>query len=306
MSLLTVGTEAFDTIETPYGKAEMVIGGACTYISWSASYFTNDIHLVSIVGDDFPDSELQRLRDRGVNMDGLKVVQGGKSFFWSGRYHNNMDNRDTLVTDLNVLADFDPILPESAKSSKYVMLGNLTPAIQKSVLDQLDGSQKLIALDTMNFWMDIAMDELKEVIARVDLLTINDEEARQLSGEHSLVKAAKIIHEMGPKYLVIKKGEHGALLFCDDDIFYSPALPLAQVFDPTGAGDTFAGGLMGYLAKTDDISMENMKRAIIAGSAMASFCVEDFSLNRLQILSLTEINERINRFKKLIHFDLIH
>lgn len=305
MDLLTVGTVAFDTIETPYGKAEMVIGGACTYISWSASYFTNNIHLVSIVGDDFPEHELQRLKDRGVNMDGLKIVEGGKSFFWAGRYHNNMNNRDTLVTDLNVLADFDPILPASAMSSKYVMLGNLTPAIQKSVLDQLDGSQKLIALDTMNFWMDIAMDELKEVIARVDLLTINDEEARQLSGEHSLVNAAKVIHEMGPKYLVIKKGEHGALLFSEDDIFYAPALPLAQVFDPTGAGDTFAGGLMGYLAKTDDIGMDNMKRAIIAGSAMASFCVEDFSLNKLQILSMPEIDERLARFKKLMHFDLI-
>ncbi len=305
MSLLTVGTVAFDTIETPFGRAEMVIGGACTYISWSASYFTNQIHLVSIVGDDFPDSELQRMQARGVNLDGLKVVQGGKSFFWAGRYHNNMNSRDTLVTDLNVLADFDPILPEAAKSAKYVMLGNLTPAIQASVLDQLNGSQKLVALDTMNFWMDIAMDELKSVIARIDLLTINDEEARQLSGEHSLVNAAKVIHEMGPKYLVIKKGEHGALLFCDDDIFYAPALPLAQVFDPTGAGDTFAGGLMGYLAKTDDISMDNMKRAIIAGSAMASFCVEDFSLNKLQNLTMPEINERLGKFKKLMHFDFI-
>ncbi|MBK8052869.1 MAG: bifunctional hydroxymethylpyrimidine kinase/phosphomethylpyrimidine kinase [Saprospiraceae bacterium] len=304
MSLLTVGTVAFDTIETPFGRAERVIGGACTYISWSASYFTNDIHLVSIVGDDFPDSELKRLVERGVNLEGLKIVDGGKSFFWEGRYHNNMNSRDTLVTDLNVLADFDPILPEKAKSSKYVMLGNLTPAIQRSVLDQLDGTQKLIALDTMNFWMDIAMDELKEVISRIDLLTINDEEARQLSGEHSLVNAAKVIHQMGPEYLVIKKGEHGALLFCDEDIFYAPALPLAQVFDPTGAGDTFAGGLMGYLAKTDDTSMENMKRAIIAGSAMASFCVEDFSLNRLQNLSLPEINGRLERFKKLMHFDL--
>lgn len=305
MSLLTVGTVAFDSIETPFGKAEMVIGGACTYISWSASYFTDKIHLVSIVGDDFPERELQKLKERGVNLDGLKIVEGGKSFFWAGRYHNNMNNRDTLVTDLNVLADFDPILPEAAKASKYVMLGNLTPAIQKSVLDQLDGSQKLIALDTMNFWMDIAMDELKEVIKRIDLLTINDEEARQLSGEHSLVKAAKVIHQMGPTFLVIKKGEHGALLFCADDIFYAPALPLAQVFDPTGAGDTFAGGLMGYLAKTNDISMDNMKRAIIAGSAMASFCVEDFSLNKLQILSMPEINERLGQFKKLMHFDLI-
>ena len=305
MSLLTVGTVAFDTIETPFGRAERVIGGACTYISWSASYFTNDIHLVSIVGDDFPESELKRLVERGVNLEGLKIIQGGKSFFWEGRYHNNMNSRDTLVTDLNVLADFDPILPEKAKSCKYVMLGNLTPAIQRSVLDQLDGTQKLIALDTMNFWMDIAMDELKHVISRIDLLTINDEEARQLSGEHSLVNAAKVIHQMGPKYLVIKKGEHGALLFCDEDIFFAPALPLAQVFDPTGAGDTFAGGLMGYLAKTDDISMDNMKRAIIAGSAMASFCVEDFSLKRLQVLSIPEITERLERFKKLMHFDLI-
>ena len=304
MSLLTVGTVAFDTIETPFGKAEMVIGGACTYISWSASYFTNNIHLVSIVGDDFPKTELETLKKRGVNLDGLKIVEGGKSFFWAGRYHNNMNNRDTLVTDLNVLADFDPVLPEQAKSAKYVMLGNLTPAIQKSVLDQLDGSQKLIALDKMNFWMDIAMDELKSVISRIDLLTINDEEARQLSGEHSLVNAAKIIHEMGPKFLVIKKGEHGALLFCADDIFYAPALPLAQVYDPTGAGDTFAGGLMGYLTKTDDISMENMKRAIIAGSAMASFCVEDFSLNKLKSLTMPEIDERLGRFKKLMHFDL--
>jgi sugar/nucleoside kinase (ribokinase family) len=305
MSLLTVGTVAFDTIETPFGKAEMVIGGACTYISWSASYFTDNIHLVSIVGDDFPKDELVSLKERGVNLDGLEVVKGGKSFFWAGRYHNNMNNRDTLVTDLNVLADFNPILPNSAQSCKYVMLGNLTPAIQKSVLDQLDGTQKMIALDTMNFWMDIAMDELKSVIARIDLLTINDEEARQLSGEHSLVNAAKVIHQMGPKYLVIKKGEHGALLFCADDIFFAPALPLEQVYDPTGAGDTFAGGLMGYLAKTDDTSMENMKRAIIAGSAMASFCVEDFSLNKLKRLSESEINERIVRFKKLMHFDLV-
>lgn len=305
MSLLTVGTVAFDTIETPFGKAEMVIGGACTYISWSASYFTNNIHLVSIVGDDFPEKELKSLEERGVNLDGLDIVKGGKSFFWAGRYHNNMNNRDTLVTDLNVLADFNPILPPKAQSCKYVMLGNLTPAIQKSVLDQLDGTQKMIALDTMNFWMDIAMDELKSVIARIDLLTINDEEARQLSGEHSLVNAAKVIHQMGPKYLVIKKGEHGALLFCADDIFFAPALPLEQVFDPTGAGDTFAGGLMGYLAKTDDTSMENMKRAIIAGSAMASFCVEDFSLNKLKKLSESEINERIGRFKRLMHFDLV-
>jgi sugar/nucleoside kinase (ribokinase family) len=305
MSLLTVGTVAFDTIETPYGKAEMVIGGACTYISWSASYFTDQIHLVSIVGDDFPGSELDELKARGVNLDGLEIVKNGKSFFWSGKYHNNMNSRDTLITDLNVLAQFNPVIPKAAQSSKYVMLGNLTPAIQSSVLDQLDGSQKLIALDTMNFWMDIAMDELKSVIARVDLLTINDEEARQLSGEHSLVKAALAIHEMGPKFLVIKKGEHGALLFYSDEMFYAPAMPLLQVYDPTGAGDTFAGGMMGYLSKTDDISMENMKRAIIAGSAMASFCVEEFSLNRLKSLTDDEINQRLQNFKKLMHFDLL-
>ncbi|HMR90512.1 MAG TPA: PfkB family carbohydrate kinase [Saprospiraceae bacterium] len=303
MSLLTIGTVAFDTIETPYGKAEMVIGGACTYISWAASYFTKNIHLVSIVGDDFPQSELDALTARGVNLDGLETVLGGKSFFWAGRYHNNMNSRDTLITDLNVLADFNPILPEAAKSCKYVMLGNLTPQIQSQVLDQLDGSQKLIALDTMNFWMDIAMDELKSVISRINLLTINDEEARQLSGEHSLVKAAKVIHEMGPEYLVIKKGEHGALLFHNGDIFFAPALPLAEVFDPTGAGDTFAGGFMGYLAKTDDTYMANMKRAIIAGSAMASFCVEDFSLDRLRTLNDAEINDRLDKFKDLVHFD---
>lgn len=305
MSLLTVGTVAFDSIETPYGKADMVIGGACTYISWSASYFTQNIHLVSIVGDDFPQSELQELKERGVNLDGLDIVKNGKSFFWSGKYHNNMNSRDTLITDLNVLAQFNPVIPEEARSCPYVMLGNLTPAIQASVLDQLDGTQKLIALDTMNFWMDIAMDELKSVVARVDLLTINDEEARQLSGEHSLVKAALAIHSMGPKYLVIKKGEHGALLFYSDEMFYAPAMPLVQVYDPTGAGDTFAGGLMGYLSKTDDISMENMKRAIIAGSAMASFCVEEFSLGRLKSLTDEEIQARLRSFKKLMHFDLL-
>lgn len=305
MSLLTVGTVAFDSIETPHGQVEKVIGGACTYISWAASYFTDNIYLVSIVGDDFPSEELDMLVQRGVNMEGLEVVHGGKSFFWSGRYHDNMNNRDTIITDLNVLADFNPILPESAKSAQYVMLGNLTPAVQKSVLDQLDGSQKLIALDTMNYWMDIAMDELVEVIGRVDLLTINDEEAKQLSGENSLVKAAQVIHDMGVQYLVIKKGEHGALLFSTDDMFYAPALPLTQVVDPTGAGDTFAGGLMGYLANTDDISMNNMKRAIIAGSAMASFCVEDFSLNRLKSLSMGEIKERFSKFKHLMYFDML-
>ncbi|MCO6464429.1 MAG: bifunctional hydroxymethylpyrimidine kinase/phosphomethylpyrimidine kinase [Saprospiraceae bacterium] len=305
MSLLTVGTVAFDSIQTPFGKAEKVIGGACTYISWAASYFTEHIYLVSIVGDDFPNDELEALKQRGINLDGLEIVKNGKTFFWEGKYHDDMNNRDTLVTDLNVLDDFDPLLPEAARSAKYVMLGNLTPSIQAQVLDQLDGSQRLIALDTMNFWMDIAMDELRSVISRVDLLTINDEEARQLSGEKSLVKAAQAINNMGPKYLVIKKGEHGALLFQSDDMFYAPAMPLAQVYDPTGAGDTFAGGLMGYLDNTDDISMDNMKRAIIAGSAMASFCVEDFSLNKLKSISYDEIKDRMKCFRELMYFDMI-
>ncbi len=304
MSLLTIGTVAFDTIETPYGKVERVIGGACTYISWSASYFTNKIHLVSVVGDDFPEEELKAMENRGVDLAGLEIKKGEKSFFWSGRYHNNMNSRDTLVTDLNVLADFHPVVPEKARSAKYIMLGNLTPAIQGMVLDQLDGTQKLIVLDTMNFWMDVALEELKKVISRVHVLTINDEEARQLSGEHSLVKAARVILEMGPKILIVKKGEHGALLFQGEEIFYAPALPLAEVFDPTGAGDTFAGGFIGYLASTDDLSAQNIKKAIVVGSAMASFCVEDFSLNRLKTLSPAEINERIQKFKDLVHFEM--
>jgi len=305
MSLLTIGTVAFDSIETPYGKVEMVIGGACTYISWAASYFTDNIHLVSVVGEDFPTSELQLMESRGVNLDGLEIKKGEKSFFWSGKYHENMNSRDTLITDLNVLANFNPILPEAAKSAKYVMLGNLTPQIQTQVLNQLDGSQRLIVMDTMNFWMDIAMDELKEVIKRIDVLTINDEEARQLSGEHSLVKAAKVILEMGPRYLIVKKGEHGALLFDRNEIFFAPALPLAEVFDPTGAGDTFAGGFVGYLAKTDDTSINNLKKAIIVGSAMASFCVEEFSLDRLKTLDDESIAQRLQKFKELVHFDVI-
>jgi sugar/nucleoside kinase (ribokinase family) len=303
MSLLTVGTVAFDTIETPFGRAENVIGGACTYISYAASYFTNDIYLSAIVGGDFPDAEILALKSRGVNLDGLEIKHDGKSFFWEGKYHLNMNSRDTITTDLNVLADFNPILPDSYKSCKYIMLGNLTPAIQMQVINQLDGvNQRLIALDTMNFWMDIALPELKEVLKKVDLLTINDEEARQLSGQHSLVKAAETIHKMGPKYLVIKKGEHGALLFHDGKIFFAPALPLAEVVDPTGAGDTFAGGMMGYLAKSDDTSFENIKKSIIFGSAMASFCVERFAIERLKNLSEVEINERVNIFKELVHF----
>ena len=304
MSLLTIGTVAFDTVETPFGRAEKIIGGACTYISYAASYFTNEINLSAIVGKDFPEDEIALLRKRGVNLEGLEIKEDGLTFFWEGKYHMNMNSRDTITTDLNVLEDFNPVLPESYKSSKYVMLGNLTPDIQKQVLDQLDGSQELIAMDTMNFWMDIAMDTLKEVIARVDVLTINDEEARQLSGEYSLVKAASKIFEMGPKFLVIKKGEHGALLFHKDQIFFAPALPLAEVFDPTGAGDTFAGGMLGYLAKTRDTSFDNMKRAIIYGSAMASFCVEEFGISKLKKLTKEEIDQRVAQFSSLVHYTM--
>ena len=304
MSLLTVGTVAFDSIETPFGKAEKVIGGACTYISWAASYFTDNIKLVSIVGGDFPADELRQMEQRGVNLEGLKIVNDKKSFYWSGKYHDNMISRDTLVTELNVLADFDPVLPEAYRDSEYIMLGNLTPAIQISVLDQLRSKPKLVVLDTMNFWMDVAMDDLKKVLTRVDVLTINDEEARQLSGEYSLVKAAEIIQNMGPRYLIVKKGEHGALLFHKSQIFFAPALPLAFVEDPTGAGDTFAGGFIGYLVKTDDTGFENIKRAIIMGSVMASYCVEAFSLDKLKSLSQNDIAERTDAFRKMVHFDI--
>ena len=303
MSLVTVGTVAFDSIETPFGKADRVVGGAATYISLAASYFTEDLNLVSVVGDDFPNSELEYLKSRDVNIDGLQIKEGEKSFFWAGKYHDNMNSRDTLVTELNVLADFDPVLPESYKEAEYVMLGNLTPEIQMKVIKQMKKRPKLIVLDTMNFWMDIAMDSLKEVIKEIDVLTINDEEARQLSGEYSLVKAAKVIQEMGPKFLVIKKGEHGALLFEGDKVFFAPALPLSQVFDPTGAGDTFAGGFIGYLANTNDLSFENMKRAVIYGSVMASFCVEEFSITRLKNLEGNEIKSRVKRFVDLVNFD---
>ena len=303
MSLLAVGTVAFDDIETPFGRAEMVVGGAATYITLAASYFTKDVKIVSVIGDDFPTEELACLRSRGIDLEGLQVLEGQKSFFWAGRYHNNLNDRDTLDTQLNVLADFDPVLPPHYRQVDYLMLGNLTPAIQQKVIDQLEKRPKLIALDTMNFWMNTAMESLLEVLKMIDVLVINDEEARQLSGEHSLVKAADAIHRMGPKYLVIKKGEHGALLFAGGNIFFAPALPLAEVFDPTGAGDTFAGGFIGYLAKTGDLSFENMKRAVIYGSAMASFCVEKFSIERLKGLSNKEIRERIARFVDLVNFD---
>lgn len=302
MSLLTIGTVAFDDIETPFGRAERVVGGAATYISLAASYFTPDVQVVSVIGDDFPTETLDDLRRRGINLDGIQVKHGEKSFFWAGRYHNNLNDRDTLDTQLNVLADFDPVLPEAYTNADYVMLGNLTPDVQHRVLDQLKVKPKLVALDTMNFWMNVALDSLLEVLKRIDILTINDEEARQLTGEHSLVNAAEAIFTMGPRFLVIKKGEHGALLFSPDNVFFAPALPLAQVFDPTGAGDTFAGGFMGYLASTGDLSFDNMKRAVIFGSAMASFCVERFSIERLTNLSRPEIDQRVQRFADLVHF----
>ena len=304
MSLLTVGTVAFDSIETPFGKVDKVIGGACTYISWAASYFTNDINLCSIVGDDFPKDEIKSMEELGINTEGLEIVEGKKSFYWSGRYHDNMNKRDTLVTELNVLADFDPKIPDSYKKSDILMLGNLTPEIQLSVINQMTKRPKLIIMDTMNFWMDIAMDSLKKVIAKVDVLTINDEEARQLSGEYSLVRAAQVIHDMGPKYLIIKKGEHGALLFSDDLMFYAPAMPLLEVKDPTGAGDTFAGGFAGYLDKTNDVSFENMKRAIVYGSVMASFCCEAFSLSKLKSLDNDQIEQRVDAFRHLMTCDI--
>lgn len=303
MSLLVVGTVAFDNVETPWGRADRIVGGAATYIGLSASYFTQHVQLVSVIGDDFPAETLAEMRSRGINLDGLQQKAGEKSFFWAGRYHTNMNDRDTLDTQLNVLADFDPVLPESYKQPEFVMLGNLTPAVQMRVLDQLPRRPKLVALDTMNFWMNTAMEELREVLARIDVLTINDEEARQLSGERSLVLAAAKIQAMGPRVLVIKKGEHGALLFSEDRVFFAPALPLAEVFDPTGAGDTFAGGFMGYLASTQDISFENLKRAIIYGSAMASFCVEKFGVEKLLELNDEMITDRVLRFVDLVNFD---
>lgn len=303
MSLLAVGTVAFDDIETPIGRAEKVVGGAATYITLAASYFTNNLKIVSVVGDDFPQSELDFMKGRGIDLDGLQVKAGEKSFFWAGKYHDNLNERDTLDTQLNVLADFRPALPASYKNAKFLMLGNLTPSVQRAVIEQLDNRPKFIALDTMNFWMDTAMESLLDVLKHIDGLIINDEEARQLSGEHSLVKAAEVIHKMGPKHLVIKKGEHGALLFEGGKVFFAPALPLAEVFDPTGAGDTFAGGFMGYIARTSDLSFENMKRAVIYGSAMASFCVEKFGVERLKELSNKAINKRVAQFVELVNFD---
>ncbi|MBA3681089.1 MAG: sugar kinase [Bacteroidetes bacterium] len=305
MSLLIVGTVAFDAIETPFGKTDKIVGGAASYIALAASYFTKEMSLVSVVGDDFPKDFLNILKKEGVNLEGLQIKKGEKSFFWSGKYHNDLNTRDTLDTQLNVLENFNPIVPESAKECDFLMLGNLVPAVQRSVINQMTKRPKLIVLDTMNFWMDIAMDELKKTIAMIDVLTINDSEARQLSGEYSLVKAAQKILLMGPQVLVIKKGEHGALLFNKEEVFFAPALPLEEVYDPTGAGDSFAGGFIGYLAKTKDISFDNMKRAIIFGSAMASFTVEKFGTERLIGLSQNDVDERVQEFIDLVQFDIV-
>ena len=305
MSLLIVGTVAFDAIETPFGKTDKILGGAATYISLAASYFTKKSNLVSVVGGDFPTKNIEMLRQHHVNTEGLKIINDQKTFFWAGKYHNDMNTRDTITTELNVLESFNPIVPETYQDCEFLMLGNLVPKVQQQVIAQLKKRPKLIVLDTMNFWMDIAMGDLLETIAMVDVLTVNDEEARQLSGEYSLVKAAQKILAMGPKYLIIKKGEHGALLFNKDQVFFAPALPLEEVFDPTGAGDSFAGGFIGYLAQTKDISFENMKRAIIFGSAMASFCVEKFGTEKLIGLTQNQVDKRVQEFIDLVQFDIV-
>lgn len=304
MSLLVVGTVAFDAIETPFGKTDKIIGGAATYAGLSASFFTDNINLVSVVGDDFPAETILGFNDRGISTEGLQILKGQKSFFWSGRYHNDMNTRDTLATELNVILSFDPIIPDSYQDCEFLMLGNLMPSLQMKVLDRLNERPKLVVMDTMNFWMETAMEDLQKMIARTDVLTINDAEARQLSGEYSLVKAAQKILAMGPKYLIIKKGEHGALLFNNEQVFFAPALPLEDVFDPTGAGDTFAGGFIGHLARTRDISFDNMKRAIIFGSAMASFCVEKFGTERLLEITNEELENRVQEFVDLVQFDI--
>jgi len=304
MSLISVGTMAFDAIETPFGKIDKIVGGSAIYVAYAAANFIKPVQQISIVGSDFPKEEMEELRRRGVHLDGVEIVSDKKSFFWSGRYHEDMNSRDTLVTDLNVLADFDPKVPDSYQGAEFLMLGNLSPNIQLNVIQELKQRPKLIVMDTMNFWMKSAMSDLNIVLKYVDMLMVNDAEARELTGQYSLVKAAKSIMAMGPKYLIIKKGEHGALLFYGDEVFYAPALPLEEVFDPTGAGDTFAGGFMGYLAKTRDISFENMKTAIIVGSAMASFCVEKFGPTRLKEITREDIDIRIQQFKELVSFEI--
>ena len=304
MSLLTVGSVAFDAIETPFGKTDKIVGGAGTFISLAASYFVQNQNIISVVGDDFPKDTLNLMNSKGINTDGIQIKKGEKTFFWSGKYHNDMNSRDTLLTELNVLEKFDPVVPMNYNNCEFLMLGNLSPLVQSTVIERLENRPKLIAMDTMNFWMDIAMEDLTKTISMVDLLIINDEEARQLSNEYSLVKASKIIRKMGPELLIIKKGEHGALLFHKEDVFYAPALPLEEVFDPTGAGDTFAGGLMGYISATQDVSFSNLKRAVIYGSAMASFCVEKFGTQRLLELTNEDISSRVNQFVQLANFDI--
>ncbi len=302
--LLIVGTVAFDAIETPFGKTDKILGGAATYIGISASFFNVKSAIVSVVGDDFPQEYLDLLTQRNIDITGIEVVKGGKTFFWSGLYHNDLNSRDTLATELNVLADFQPKVPQDYKNAEIVMLGNLHPLVQSSVLDQMETKPKLVVLDTMNFWMDCALPELLAIIKRVDVITINDEEARQLSGEYSLVKAAAKIHTMGPKYVVIKKGEHGALLFHNEEVFFAPALPLEDVFDPTGAGDTFAGGFAGFITQSENVSFDNMKKAVIYGSNLASFCVEKFGTERMLELDKNETVSRLKRFKSLTQFDI--
>jgi len=304
MSLIVVGSMAFDAIETPFGKSDKIIGGAATYIAWSASNFTKPIRQISVVGGDFPKEELDILEERGVDMEGVQIKKDEKSFFWSGKYHMDMNTRDTLETQLNVLGTFEPFVPDSFQDSDFLILGNLSPAVQLSVIDQLKERPKLVVMDTMNFWMEVALEDLKKVLLKVDVLLVNDSEARELSHEFSLVKAARKIMTMGPKYLIIKKGEHGALLFHEENVFFAPALPLEEVFDPTGAGDTFAGGFMGHIARTKDISFENMKTAIIVGSAMASFCVEKFGTQRLREITKEDIDKRLIQFQELVNFEI--
>ena len=302
--LLAVGTVAFDAIETPFGKTDKILGGSGTFVGLAAAQFGVKTGIVSVVGGDFPQAYFDMMNQRGINTDGVEVVEDGKTFFWSGKYHNDMNSRDTLVTELNVLAEFTPKVPSAFKDAQIVMLGNLHPLTQNSVLDQLIEKPKLVILDTMNFWMDSALEELHLVLKRVDVITINDEEARQLSGEYSLVNAANKIHKMGPKFVIIKKGEHGALLFNEGKMFFAPALPLAEVFDPTGAGDTFAGGFSGYLAKTEDVSFDNMKNAVIYGSNLASYCVEKFGTERMENLQIDEVQDRLKIFKDLTQFEI--
>lgn len=304
MRLVTVGSVAFDAIESPFGKTDKIVGGAGTFITLASSFFVKEQGIISVVGDDFPASTLENMKAKGIDIQGIQIKAGEKTFFWSGRYHNDMNSRDTLVTELNVLEHFNPIVPQAFQGADYLMLGNLSPQVQRMVIERMEKRPKLIAMDTMNFWMDIALEELKKTMALVDVLIINDEEARQLSGVYSLVKAAKVIRTMGPQIVIIKKGEHGALLFHEENMFFAPALPLEDVFDPTGAGDTFAGGFMGYIAATDDFSFENMKRAIIAGSALASFCVEKFGTQRLLELTKEELNTRVKQFVTLGNFEM--